>query len=168
MLSNGIKQKTSWTRSRVNQSVWAGRLGFNSRQGQWWDFFFLRHCVQTGSAALIQGLKRPEHEADHSPRFWFPAGDGNFSLHHRAQNGSGTPPASYPIRSAALSLGVKRPGREASYSPSSSAEAKDAWRYTSILQYVCMAWCLVQHREKFTFTFTFLFNIFSVLERFCC
>jgi hypothetical protein len=32
----------------------------------------------------------------------------------------------------ALSLGVKRPGREADHSPPSSAEAKNAWSYTSI------------------------------------
>jgi hypothetical protein len=31
----------------------------------------------------------------------------------------------------ALSLGVKRPGREADHSPPSSAEAKNAWTYTS-------------------------------------
>jgi len=47
----------------------------------------------------------------------FPAGAGNFSLHHRVQNGSGAHPASYP-------MGVKRPGREADHSPPSSAEVK--------------------------------------------
>jgi hypothetical protein len=31
-----------------------------------------------------------------------------------------------------LSLGVKRPGREADHSHPSSAEVKNAWRYTSI------------------------------------
>jgi hypothetical protein len=30
-------------------------------------------------------------------RFRFPAGAGNFSLHHRVQNGSGAHPASYPM-----------------------------------------------------------------------
>jgi hypothetical protein len=30
-------------------------------------------------------------------RVQFPAGAGNFSLHHHAQNGSGAHPASYPI-----------------------------------------------------------------------
>jgi hypothetical protein len=30
-------------------------------------------------------------------RVRFPAGVGNFSLHHRVQNGSGAHPASYPI-----------------------------------------------------------------------
>jgi hypothetical protein len=30
-------------------------------------------------------------------RVRFPAGAGNFSLHHRIQNGSGAQPASYPM-----------------------------------------------------------------------
>jgi hypothetical protein len=30
-------------------------------------------------------------------RVRFPAGAGNFSLHHRVQNGSGAHPASYPV-----------------------------------------------------------------------
>jgi hypothetical protein len=32
---------------------------------------------------------------DWGSRFRFPAGAGNFSLHHRVQNGSGAHPASY-------------------------------------------------------------------------
>jgi hypothetical protein len=34
--------------------------------------------------------------ADRGPRVRFPAGAGNFSLHHHVQNGSGAHPASYP------------------------------------------------------------------------
>jgi hypothetical protein len=34
---------------------------------------------------------------DRSSRVRFPAGAGNFSLHHRVQTGSGAHPASYPI-----------------------------------------------------------------------
>jgi hypothetical protein len=67
-------------------------------------------------------------------------------------------PASYPMGTWALSLGVKRPGREADHSPPSSAEVKNAWSYTSIPQYVFMAWCLVKHRDVFTFTFTFTYT----------
>jgi hypothetical protein len=52
----------------------------------------------------------------------------------------------------AFSLGVKRPGREADHSPLSSAEVKNAWSYTSTPQYVFRAWCLVKHRDNFTFT----------------
>jgi hypothetical protein len=53
-------------------------------------------------------------------RVRFPAGAGNFSLHHRIQNGSGAHPASYPMCTRALSLEVKRPGREVDHSPPSS------------------------------------------------
>jgi hypothetical protein len=65
-----------------------------------------------------------------------------------------------PIQSVpeALSLGVKRPGREADHSPSSSAEVKNAWSYTCTPQYVSMAWCLVRHRDNFTF-FTYFFYL---------
>jgi hypothetical protein len=52
------------------------------------------------------------------------------------------------------SLGVKRPEREADYSPPSSAEVKNAWSYTFTLQYVFMLWCLVKHRDNFTFTYS--------------
>jgi hypothetical protein len=34
---------------------------------------------------------------DRGSRVRFPAGAGNFSLHHRIQNGSGAHPASYPM-----------------------------------------------------------------------
>jgi hypothetical protein len=34
---------------------------------------------------------------DRGSRVRFPAGDGDFSLHHRVQNGSGAHPASYPM-----------------------------------------------------------------------
>jgi hypothetical protein len=60
----------------------------------------------------------------------------------------------------ALSLGVKLPGREADHSPPSSAEVKNAWSYTSTPQYVFMPWCLVNHRNNFTFTLPF-----SVLKK---
>jgi hypothetical protein len=55
----------------------------------------------------------------------FPAGAGNFSLHHRVQNGSGAHRASYPRGTRGLFPGVKRPGREADHSPPSSAEVKE-------------------------------------------
>jgi hypothetical protein len=63
-------------------------------------------------------------------------------------------PTQPPIQwvSEALYLGVKWPGREVDHSPPSSAEVKNAWSYTSTPQYAFMAWCLVKHRGKFTFT----------------
>jgi hypothetical protein len=59
-----------------------------------------------------------------------------------------------PMAKAAFFPGVKRPGREADHSPPSSAEVKNAWSYTSTLQYVFMVWCLVTHGDNFTFIFT--------------
>jgi hypothetical protein len=57
---------------------------------------------------------------DRGSRVQFPAGAGNFSLHHRVKSDSGAQP---PIQWAPgdLSPGVKRPGRET-----------DHWSYTSI------------------------------------
>jgi len=49
---------------------------------------------------------------------------------------------------------INRPGREADHSPSSSAEVINACSYTSALQYAFMAWCLVKHRDNFTFYFS--------------
>jgi hypothetical protein len=62
---------------------------------------------------------------DRGSRVRFLAGAGNFSLHHRVQDGSGAHPASYPMGIRALSVGVKRPGSEADHSPPSSAEVKE-------------------------------------------
>jgi hypothetical protein len=50
----------------------------------------------------------------------------------------------------ALSLGVYRPGREADHSPPSSAEVNECVDLYLHPQYVCMAWCLVKHRDNFT------------------
>jgi len=37
------------------------------------------------------------------------------------------------------------------HAPASSDEVKNAWSYTSIPQYVFTSWCLVKHRDNFTF-----------------
>jgi hypothetical protein len=58
-------------------------------------------------------------------RVRFLAGAGNFSLHHRVQNGSGVHPASYPTGTRGSFPGGKGPGREADHSPPSSAEVKE-------------------------------------------
>jgi hypothetical protein len=42
---------------------------------------------------------------DRGSRVRFPAGAGNFSLHHSVQNGSGTHPASYPMGTRGPFLG---------------------------------------------------------------
>jgi hypothetical protein len=47
--------------------------------------------------------------------------------------------------------GGKADGSEADHSPSST-EVKNAWSYTSTLQYVFIARYFVKHRDNFTFT----------------
>jgi hypothetical protein len=49
-----------------------------------------------------------------------------------AASGTALGPTQPPIQwvSGVLSLGVKGPGRESDHSPLSSAEVKNAWRYT--------------------------------------
>jgi hypothetical protein len=62
----------------------------------------------------------------------FPAGARNFSLLHRVQNDSGAHPASYSMGTRCSFPGGKAAGAcEADHSPTSSAEVKNAWRYTS-------------------------------------
>jgi hypothetical protein len=68
---------------------------------------------------------------DRSSRVRFPAGAGNFSLHHRSQNGSGAHPISYPMGTGVSFPGGKVAGHEADHSPPSSADVKNAWSYTS-------------------------------------
>jgi Na+-transporting methylmalonyl-CoA/oxaloacetate decarboxylase gamma subunit len=82
---------------------------------------------------------------DRGSRVRFPAGVGNFSLHHRVQNGSGARPASYPM------------GTRGSFSGGKAAGAW-SWPLTSIScrgqrmsgavpplpQYAFMAWCSVK------------------------
>jgi hypothetical protein len=55
---------------------------------------------------------------DRGSRFRCPAGAGNFSLHHRVQNGSGAQPASYPMGARGSFPGDKATG-ECSSPPTS-------------------------------------------------
>jgi hypothetical protein len=85
----------------------------------------------------------------------FPAGAGNFSLHHRVQNSSGAHPSSYPMGTRDTFPGVKLSGREADHSHPSSAEAKEhvelyihspntpSWRGAHLKK---------KHRDNLTFT----------------
>jgi hypothetical protein len=111
-------------------------------------YFFLEYSRHNSSVGIALGYGLDNRGS----RVRFPAGAGNFSLHHRIQNGSGAYPASYQWVPGALSLGIKRPGREADHSPPSSAEVKNAWSYNSTPKYVFMAWCLVKRRYNFTFS----------------
>jgi hypothetical protein len=70
---------------------------------------FRRNSVWKPTAASAKTLMNRKQNRDSSvgialgygldgrgSRVRFPAGAGNFSLHHRVQNGSGAPPTSYP------------------------------------------------------------------------
>jgi hypothetical protein len=49
---------------------------------------------------------------DRGSRVRFPAGAGNFSLHHRVQNGSGAHPSSYPMGTGGSFPGDKAAGED--------------------------------------------------------
>jgi hypothetical protein len=92
-----------------------------------------------------------------------PAGAGNFSLTTpRPALGSTQPPIQWVP--GALSLEVKRPGRETDHSLPSSAKFKNVWNYTFTPQYDFMAWCLVKHRDNFTFYLLPLLSTVSVIK----
>jgi hypothetical protein len=61
--------------------------GFDSRQGQ---EIFLPQPVEDSSVGIELGYGLD----DRGSRSLLPAGAGDFSLHHRVQNGSGAHPAS--------------------------------------------------------------------------
>jgi hypothetical protein len=63
-------------------------------------FDFILHYSSVGTA-LGHGLD------NRGSGVRFPAGAGNFSLHHRVQNGSGAHPASYPMGTRDSFLGGK-------------------------------------------------------------
>jgi hypothetical protein len=100
----------------------------------------------------------------------FPAGAGNFSFHHLCvQTSSGAHQASYSMGTGSLSLGVKWPGREADHSPPSSAELKMRGDIPPLLQYVSMVWCLVKHRDNFTFYLYQIWGMHATIQfRICC
>jgi hypothetical protein len=96
----------------------------------------------------------------------FPARTGIFSLRHRVQTDAGAHPTSYEMVPGAFSQGVKQPGREVKNSPSSNSEVKNIWSYTSIPQYVFIAWCLIKNRGNFTFyTFTHFTGMELIYEQ---
>jgi hypothetical protein len=92
-----------------------------------------KNTIRLGTFSLLLPLPRDSSVGialgyrldDRGSKVRFPAGAGNFSLHHRVQNGSG--PTHLPIQwvLGALSLGVKRPRREADHSSPSGAEVKE-------------------------------------------
>jgi hypothetical protein len=103
-------------------------------------------CDSSVGIALGCGLD------DRGSRVRFPAGAGNFYLHHRVQNGSGAHAAFYPMGTRDSFPGGK--AAEAWLWPLYLVQRSRICGATPPLpQYVFMAWCLVKHRDNFTFTF---------------
>jgi len=75
---------------------------------------------------------------------------GNFSLHHWVQNGSGAHPIQWVP--GALSLGIKWPGVKLITNLHLVPRSRMRGAIPTLLQHVFM-WCLLKHRDNFTFTF---------------
>jgi hypothetical protein len=86
------------------------------------EYFSQAHGHDDSSVgiALYYGLD------DRGSRVRFPAGTGNFSLHHCVQSSSGVHPSSYP-----MGTGGCFPVDKADHSHASRAEVKNTWSYTS-------------------------------------
>jgi hypothetical protein len=81
-------------------------------------------------------------------RVRFPVGAGNFSLHRRVQNCSGTHPGSYPMGTRG-----SFPGREADHSPPSSVEVKEwveLYLHSPIRLHGVVLSSKTKHRDTFT------------------
>jgi hypothetical protein len=155
-----------------------GVLGFDSRWGLGIFLFTTASRTTLGPTqppiqwvpgALSLRVKRPRCEADHSPpstaevKEWVALYlHSPLRLHGvvlRSSTETTLPfifneyahPASYPMDTGwgLFPPEVKRPGRETDHSSPSTGKVKDAWRYTSTLQYVFLEWCLINHRENF-------------------
>jgi hypothetical protein len=123
-------------------------------------FKLRRSCSISKSRDSSVGIALDYGLDDRGSRVRFPAGSGNFSLHHRVQNGTGAHPASYP-------MGTR--------GPFSGDKAAGAWSWpltfiycrgqrTSgaippLPQYPFMAWCSAKSTgTTFPLPFTFYSN----------
>jgi hypothetical protein len=109
----GARQRYFSSPPRLDRLCGPSSLLFSGYRG------FFRSRDSSVGIALGYGLD------DRGSRVRFPAGAGNFSLHHRVQTGSGAHAASYPVGTRGSFPGVKRPGHEADHLPPSSAEIKE-------------------------------------------
>jgi hypothetical protein len=72
------------------------------------NIYFVRVFVKSRDSSF--GIVLGYGLDDRGSRFRFPAGAGNFSLHHRVQNGTGAHPASYPMGTTGSFPGSKAAG----------------------------------------------------------
>jgi hypothetical protein len=86
----------------------------------------------------------------------FPVVGRNLFPFHSIQANIETHSPSYPVDIWDHSPGVKQPVCETDNSPLSGAKIKNTWSYTSVCQYVFMAWGLFKKRDNFTGLISFL------------
>jgi hypothetical protein len=90
----------------------------------------------------------------------FPAGAGNFSLHHRVQNGSGADPASYPVGTRGSFLGGKEAGAWSWPLTSIYCRGKRmSGALPPLSQYAFIAWCSDTQGQLYLFTFVSSFHM---------
>jgi hypothetical protein len=106
--------------------TWGGTHTLSGRLCYFWN---TRRWTKSRDSSVGIALGYELH--DLGSRVRFPAGTGNFSLHHGAQNGSGAHPTSYPM------------GTRGSF-PGGKAAGAWSWPLTSTPQYTFMAWCSVK------------------------
>jgi hypothetical protein len=61
------------------------------------SYVFMAWPLVNHGSLMARYLVKHRDNFDRGSRFRFPAGAGNFFLHHRVQTGSGAHPASYPM-----------------------------------------------------------------------
>jgi hypothetical protein len=86
----------------VNENAQGGRQYWIPRHR--WEYNIKKRPDSSVGIVLSYGLD------DRGSRVRFPAGAGNFSLHHRVQNGSGAHPTSYPMGTRGSFTGGKAAG----------------------------------------------------------
>jgi hypothetical protein len=72
------------------------------------NMLFIYHIVESRDSSV--GIELGYGLDGRGSRVRFPAGAGNFSLHHRVQNGPGAPPASYSLGTNGSFPGSKAAG----------------------------------------------------------
>jgi hypothetical protein len=97
---------------------------------------------------------------DRGSRVRFPARAGNFSLHHRVQNGSGAHPASYPMGIRGSFPAGKAAGAWSWHSPHLVPRSKNEWSYTSTPQYAFLAWCSVKKSTGQLYLYLYLYLMY--------
>jgi hypothetical protein len=97
---------------------------------------------------------------DRGSRIRFPAGAGNFSLHHRVHNGSGAHPASYPMGTRGSFPGAKAAGTWSWPLTPSSAEVKECVElYLHSPNTPSWRGAQLKHRGNFTLVYTLLLRV---------